>query len=129
MYFYVSAYYCKEIALIDDKHKHHGLHPQDDDHYHFLKGMRQTYCSLTSADEPDIFDINRDQKFELNQVIHFAFTNWEAPQSWYHGRCHSAIKKDSLFRLVPPSWQNIKVYQMVVNEKLIQTILSLLKGQ
>ncbi len=80
MYFYVTAYYHKEIALIDEEHKNHNLHFQDSDRCHFLTGMCQTYRSLTSTDEPDIFDINCDQKLELNQFIHFALTTWEACQ-------------------------------------------------
>ncbi len=62
MYFYVAAYYCKEIALIDEEHKNHNLHLQDAHRCHFLTGMCQTYCSLTSTDEPEIFDIKHDQK-------------------------------------------------------------------
>ncbi len=66
MYFYVAAYYCKEIVLIDEEHNNHNLHLQDANHFRFLTGICQTYSSLTSADEPDIFDINCDQKLELN---------------------------------------------------------------
>ncbi len=100
MYFYIAAYYCKEIALIDEEHKNNDLHLQDADQCCFLTGMCQTYCSLTSPDEPDIFDINCDQKIELNQFIHFTLTNWEARQTWYCERCRSEIKKNSTFYLV-----------------------------
>ncbi len=99
MYFYVTAYYCKEIALIDEEHNNNNLHQQDADCCCFLKGMCQTYGSLTCADEPDVFDINCDQKLKLNQFIHFTLTTWEACQSWYHKRRCSAIKKDSPFAL------------------------------
>ncbi len=108
MYFYVAAYYCKEIALIDDEHKNHDLHLQDANRCRFLKGMCKTDCSLTCADEPDNFNINCDQKIKLNQFIHFALMTWEDRQTWYHERRCSAIKKNSFFCLIPQPWQNIK---------------------
>ncbi len=97
MYFYVAADYCKEIALIDEEHKNHNLHLQVTNRRRFLTGMCQTYRSLTSPDEPDIFDINCDQKLKLNQFIHFALTSWGACQTWYPKRRCSAIKKNSPF--------------------------------
>ncbi len=45
---------------------------QDIDCHHFLLGTSHTYCNLTTLDEPDIFDINNNQKHILNQLIHFA---------------------------------------------------------
>ncbi len=65
-YFYVAAYYFNEKALIDKEHKHHNIHQQDADRHRFLAGMCQSYCSLTSEDEPDIFDIICNQKHVLN---------------------------------------------------------------
>ncbi len=108
MHFYVAAYYCKEIVLIDEEHQNFGLYLQDAAHCRFLKGMCETYSSLTHADEPDIFNINCDQKLKLNQFVNFAVTNWEAHQTWYHKCHHSALKKDSPFCLVPGLWQNMK---------------------
>ncbi len=86
---------------MDKEHQQHNLHQQDADFRCFLAGMCQTYCSLTSADDPDIFDINYDQKHILNQLIHFALKNWEARQTWYHERQCSAINNNSTFCLVP----------------------------
>ncbi len=101
MYFYVISFYCKEIALLDDDHHPSVLHQQDIDRRAFLTGMCQLYHSLTSRNEPDIFDINRDQKLELNQYIHFAQTNWDARQAWYRDRRRSAINKNSPFIYIP----------------------------
>ncbi len=55
--------------------------------------MTQAYCDLTSLDEPDIFDINKNQKQILNQLVHTALKNWEAHQIWYRKRHCSAIRK------------------------------------
>ncbi len=108
MSFYVALYYCKEIAFIDNEQKHGTLHSQDIDCRHFLHGMCQTYRSLTSQDESNVFDINCDQNIELNQYIHFAHNNWEACQVWYHEHRHSAATKNSHFCFVPQSWQKFK---------------------
>ncbi len=45
--------------------------------------MTQTYHDLTSLDEPDIFDINKNQNHILNQLILTALKKWEAHQIWY----------------------------------------------
>ncbi len=37
----------------------------------------KTHQDLTSSDELDIFDINQDQKYTLNQLVHFPSINWE----------------------------------------------------
>ncbi len=55
--------------------------------------MSQTYHDLTSSDEPHMFDMNKDQKHILNQLIHFALKNWEAQHIWYCKCRYSAIKK------------------------------------
>ncbi len=108
MYFYVVLHHCKEIVLIDDNHQHITLHSQDIDRCCFLAGMCQTYSSLTSQDEPNISDINCHQKLELNQYIHFAQTNWDARQAWYHERRRSAVNKNSPFTFIPQPWKKIK---------------------
>ncbi len=108
MYFYVVSFYCKEIALLDDDHHPSVLHCQDTDRRCFLTGMCQLYHSLTTRNEPDIFDINHDQKIELNQYIHFAQTNWEARQAWCCECCRLAINKKSPFTFMPRPWQKLK---------------------
>ncbi len=73
--------------------KKHKLDKQGTKHCQFLLDMCQTHCNLTSSDVPDIFDINKDQKHILNQLIHFALKNWEAQHTFYCERCCSTIKK------------------------------------
>ncbi len=62
---YVATYYCQEITFLDNKQKQN-LHKQDLKCHEFLLGMSQTYCDLTSLDEPDIFDINKDKKLSTD---------------------------------------------------------------
>ncbi len=57
---YIGTYYHQEIAFLDNKQKQQNLHAQDLEHCQFLIGMTQTYRDLTSSDELDIFDINKD---------------------------------------------------------------------
>ncbi len=97
VHLHVVTYYCQEITLIDNKQLNHNLHEQDTTCHQFLLGMSQTYSHLTNSDEPDIFDINQDQKHVLNQLIHFALKNLEARQTGYHEHQSSAIDKKSPF--------------------------------
>ncbi len=80
--------------------------------------MSQTYHDLTSLDEPDIFDIDINQKHILNQLIHFALKNWDACQIYYHVCRCSAIKKNSPFCFVPRSWK--KVYPPAYSTDYVQ---------
>ena len=107
MLFYVASFYREEIDLLD-AYPHVAQHSQDIDRRYFLTQMCLLYQSLTSANEPDIFEITKDQKYELNLYIHFAQTNWDARQIWYHERRRSAINKSSEFNRIPRPWKKIK---------------------
>ncbi len=70
--------------------------------------MSQSFCNLTSSDEPDFFYINQVQKHILNQLILTALKNWEAHQIWY-GKYHcSAIKIYSPFCFIFMPWKKVK---------------------
>ncbi len=69
--------------------------------------MSQTYCYLTSSYEPDIFDINRDQKHTLNQLIHFVLKTGRPNTSGIESIA-ALILKNSAFHFIPRSWKNIK---------------------
>lgn len=107
MYFFVATSYRQEISFLN-QHNHYTYHAQDKDWCHFLKEMCCLYCSLTSQNDPDIFNINRDQKIELNKFIHFARKNWEVCQDWYLELWRSTINNNSSFYFVCRSWQHIK---------------------
>ncbi len=108
MHLNVATYYCQEIVLIENKQINHNLHKQDTNHRQFLLDISQMYRDLTNLDEPDIFDINQEQKHILHKLIHFALKNWEARQTWYHERQSSAISKKSPFCFIPWPWKKIK---------------------
>ncbi len=107
MLFYVASFYREEIELIDI-YPFVAQHSQDIDRRYFLTQMCLLYQSLTSANEPDIFEISKDQKYELNHYIHFAQTNWDARKNWYHERRCSAIDKSSEYNRIPRPWKKIK---------------------
>ncbi len=71
--------------------------------------MIQTYCNLTSLDEPAIFNINQDQKHILNQLIQFASKNWEERKNWYQEHHQLAIKKFLKTRFVAKLWKKLKL--------------------
>ncbi len=55
------ANYChQEISFLDNEEKKQKLFTQGTKHCKLLHSMSQTYCDLTSSNEPDIFDINKD---------------------------------------------------------------------
>ncbi len=85
------------------------LGKQDTQHCEFLHGMIQTYCNLTSSDEPAFFDINQVKKNSLNQLIHFSSRKWEERKNWYCAHCHSAIDKKLSIRFVEIFWQKLKL--------------------
>ncbi len=64
--------------------------------------------TLTSSDEHDLFNINRDQKNVLNQLIHFASKNFDERQKWYEIRC-SMLQKELQTLFVNTPWNNLKL--------------------
>ncbi len=62
---------------------------------------------LSRSNEPDIFDIIKDQKYSLNQFIYFATTNWGKHQQWYVTQCCFASKKNSKQAFVNIPWTKL----------------------
>ncbi len=88
--------------------------PTHGKHCQFWVGVTQTYHDLTSLDEPDIFDINKNQNHILSQLIHTALKSWEACQIWYHKCCCSAIKKNLTFHFIPRPWKKLNPLSIVL---------------
>ncbi len=105
---HVATYYCQEITFLDNKQKKQKFCTKNIKCCEFIIGMSQTYRNLTSLDEPDIFDINKDQKHTLNQLIHTALINWEACQIRYCEHCSSDVKKNSTFCFIPRPWKKVE---------------------
>ncbi len=53
--------------------------------------MSTIYHNFSSSNEPNIFDINKDQKHFQNGFIHFAQCKWEAQKNWYAQRVNQPI--------------------------------------
>ncbi len=87
--------------------------------------MTQTYHGLTSSDEPDVFDINQQQKHILNQLIYFASINWKAHKDWYHKCCRSAMNKalsacfvEQLWKILKPPTYSIDYVQNICDNNI-----------
>ncbi len=102
------ATYCHKITFLDKEQKKQKPHKKDLKCQKFLISMSPTFCNLTSLDEPDIFDVNKDQKHFFNQLILTALKNWEARLIWYCKHCCSAIKKTLTFHFIPRPWKKVK---------------------
>ncbi len=68
MYGHVVCFYCFEIDLLAREYKLQPLQPHDLKRYKFQQGMSKTYYE-PSSNEPNIFDINRDQNTSLSDSL------------------------------------------------------------
>ncbi len=59
---HVTCFYFVGLSYLDYKNSLSPLDTVDNNLCVFLQGMIQTYHDLSSLDEPDIFDITKDQK-------------------------------------------------------------------
>ncbi len=53
--------------------------------------MSKTYWDLYSLNEPNIFDIKKDQKQFHDGCIHFAAKTWNAQEKWYAHRTNYPV--------------------------------------
>ncbi len=77
MYKHVAHFYSLQLDFLDNKCKFQPLWAVNFRHYNFLLGISKTHQQLSSSKELDIFDINQDQKYNLNQLIDFVTVNWK----------------------------------------------------
>ncbi len=108
VYLHVARFYCTELLFLDNQNNQSSLDPVDNKQSKFLQGIIQIYCDLSSSDEPDIFDITRDQKDITNQLIDFASKFWDEPQKWYAEWHYLATKKNSTKIFVNKLWKKYK---------------------
>ncbi len=62
VYFHVARFYQMELSFLDNKNSQSPLDYVDNKCHEFLQGITQTYCNLSSLDEPHIIHITKDQK-------------------------------------------------------------------
>ncbi len=93
------------------------LDKDDNKHCDVLCSIIQTYCHLASSNEPNIFNINQDQKHIFTQQNHFASKNWEEHKHQYQEHCHLAIKKSLTTRFISRPCTKLKfpVYSIDTN--------------
>ncbi len=113
---FTILFYGMELSFLNYKNSQYPLDPVDNKHCKFLQGMIQIYCDLSSSDEPDIFDIAKEQKHILNQLIHFASKNWDKCKKWYTEQSDLVTKKNSTKTLVIKPWKNRSVPIDYVND-------------
>mmetsp|Transcript_10715 Transcript_10715/g.22749 ORF Transcript_10715/g.22749 Transcript_10715/m.22749 type:complete len:153 (-) Transcript_10715:3-461(-) len=103
---HVPTFYHKELHFLGKEHAKHPSLPQDTTHYNLLCGLTYTFNSLASSNEPDIFNINADQKFALNKFIHYTETTWKEHIKWYKCRLDQARHKGRKQHMKKLSWAN-----------------------
>ncbi len=80
---HVSLVYWLELKFLDDENNKQPLTKADNTHCEFLCDIIDTYHHLASSNEPDIFNINQDQKHIFSQLFHFSSKDWVEHKKWF----------------------------------------------
>ncbi len=76
IYNHVACFYCLESDFLAKESNLKHSQPTDCKCYEFLQGMSKTYQDLSSLIEPNIVNVNKDQKHSLHKFIYFTSETW-----------------------------------------------------